>query len=138
MSHAFCIASTAVIHELLDDEVIAANLDTGIYYSIRQTGTVLWQLLVTGKTQAEIVFVFQQHYPQATSAMIDEFIQQLVAEKLLVPTKAPPSNQIDQQIHWPLNWAPPLFEKYEEMSALLMLDPIHEVDEQGWPRKQEA
>lgn len=138
MSHAFCIASTAVIHELLDDEVIAANLDTGIYYSIRQTATVLWQLLVMGKTQAEIVSVFQQHYPQASAAMVDEFIQQLVNEKLLSPSKTPPIDQPDQQIHWPLTWAPPSFEKYEEMSSLLMLDPIHEVDEQGWPRKQEA
>jgi hypothetical protein len=27
-----------------------------------------------------------------------------------------------------------LFEKYTDMESLLLADPIHEVDEQGWPK----
>lgn len=32
---------------------------------------------------------------------------------------------------------PPVLEQYTDMQDLLLLDPIHEVDEQGWPMTQE-
>jgi hypothetical protein len=30
-------------------------------------------------------------------------------------------------------FAPPIFERYDDMRDLLTLDPIHEVSEEGWP-----
>ena len=27
----------------------------------------------------------------------------------------------------------PVFQKYDDMQALLLIDPIHEVDDDGWP-----
>ena len=32
-------------------------------------------------------------------------------------------------------FAPPAFEKFTDMEELLLLDPIHEVGDTGWPRK---
>jgi hypothetical protein len=31
------------------------------------------------------------------------------------------------------SWAEPVLDKYTDMQELLLLDPIHEVDDAGWP-----
>ena len=33
---------------------------------------------------------------------------------------------------------PPRLEKYSDMQDYLLIDPIHEVDEPGWPAKRET
>lgn len=131
------IKSTAVIHELLNDEVILANLDTGVYYSIRGTGVPIWQLLISGKSLDFIAAQFQEKYNTESAAQLRSFVDQLVQEELL--TIGTDDRQIEtaplQEFRWPSQFSTPFLEKYEEMKSLLMLDPIHEVDEQGWPAK---
>ncbi len=34
------------------------------------------------------------------------------------------------------HFEPPKLAKYTNMSDLLMLDPVHDVDEQGWPNRK--
>ena len=135
MHKKYHIASNAVIHELLDDEIIAANLASGIYYSIRGTGISVWQLLLAGKTVLEIEAVFTTHYSiDAISQDLNTFIDRLVTEQLFAIGDV---NEISnpEEIFWPTQFTTPTLEKYEEMRDLLVLDPIHEVDEQGWPHR---
>ena len=131
------IKSNAVIHELLNDEVILANLDTGVYYSIRGTGVPIWQLLILGKNRDFIAAQFLEKYNTESTLQLGSFVDQLVEEELLVPESD--DREIAtaplQEFRWPNSFSAPLLEKYEEMKSLLMLDPIHEVDEQGWPAK---
>jgi hypothetical protein len=131
------IKSTAVIHELLNDEVILANLDTGVYYSIRGTGVPIWQLLILGKNRDFIAAQFLEKYKTESTLQLGSFVDQLVEEELLVLESD--DREIGtaplQEFRWPNSFSAPLLEKYEEMKSLLMLDPIHEVDEQGWPAK---
>ena len=35
-------------------------------------------------------------------------------------------------------FVPPTLEKYTDMQDLVLLDPVHEVDERGWPHAQAA
>ena len=34
-------------------------------------------------------------------------------------------------------YEPPVLEKYEDMQEMLLLDPIHGLDEDGWPRSED-
>ena len=34
------------------------------------------------------------------------------------------------------DFVPPMLARFNNMSDLLLLDPIHDVDEQGWPRER--
>jgi hypothetical protein len=36
-----------------------------------------------------------------------------------------------------LKFVSPVLEKFSDLQELLLLDPIHEVDEEGWPHKAE-
>ena len=138
MKQTYKIASTAVIHELLDNEVIVANLDSGVYYSLRGTAVPVWQLLLSGKSLTEISHLFAEKYQLPDGEVIPGIqilLDKLLEENLLSPTteKVILEHQDTTTIVWPGKFSAPSFEKYEEMRELLMLDPIHEVDEQGWP-----
>ena len=127
------LRSKAVIHELLDHEVILADLDSGIYYSILGCGIPIWQLIMAGYDPSGIQALFVEKY--GSSQGVQEFIDQLVGEKILVPSADVNPGPFPKDLLWPEPFAAPFLDKYEEMKNLLMLDPIHEVDEQGWPVK---
>lgn len=125
-------AGTEIIYEVLDDEVIIANLDAGIYYSIRGGGTLIWQMLLSGYTIPSIESLLTEKYGSIPE--ISSFVDHLLTENLLVAQKDSPL--VHTSIFWPSTFSVPLLERYDEMKNLLMLDPIHEVDEQGWPNRK--
>lgn len=129
----YATSGTEIIYELLDDEVILANLNEGIYYSIRNSGALIWQLLLAGHTHLSIESLFSEKYGAIPS--ITPFIDRLIEENLLV-VKECSSPPLPVSLSWPANFSAPILERYDEMKNLLMLDPIHEVDEQGWPNRK--
>ena len=136
----FRVNSPAVIHETIDDEVIVANLDEGFYYSINECGVAVWNALVAGTSVQRIVDLLTQKYGDAAADVangVGEFVTSLQQESLVVadaqPTQqedAPASLQADKL---PAAFEAPQLQKYTDMQQLLLLDPIHEVDETGWP-----
>jgi hypothetical protein len=61
---------------------------------------------------------------------------QLQQENLIVPVDG--ETAVDLQPsnngHDKPSFTPPLLHKYSDMQELLLLDPIHDVDEAGWPK----
>jgi len=129
---AYTTSNTDIIHELLNDEVMIANLNDGIYYSIRGSGIVIWQLLLAGHTLPSIESLFSEKYGDIPS--LTPFLDRLLQEILLIST--PNTSPTLPSLTWPAAFSPPEFERYDEMQNLLKLDPIHEVDEQGWPQRK--
>jgi hypothetical protein len=81
--------------------------------------------------------------PDAVHAGVVHFIQQLADEQLILPgngaTSPTPRMQGEAErgpgaaTDGRPPFVAPTLEKYMDMQALLVLDPIHEVDETGWP-----
>jgi hypothetical protein len=137
MKTTYTIPTTAIIHELLDDEAILANLDTGIYYSLRGSAVPIWQLLLCGHSPNSIATLFAERFSFDVSQEIDSFVQEIVSEGLLSPSAPQELSAPTAPLLWPAEFKAPTLEKYEEIKNLLMLDPIHEVDEQGWPSRSQ-
>lgn len=129
------IKSSAIIHETLDDEVIIANLDSGVYYSLREAGVQLWQLLVAGFTLDEISTLCFDKWGEDVTSSFEEIVSKLLADNLVSKTDQTASPLLPDMT-WPSSYSPAIFANYEEMKDLLILDPIHEVDEIGWPCQQ--
>ena len=70
---------------------------------------------------------------------INQLIRQLLQEGLIVPAETPQESQIAHSVTGNVQIKPkfemPVLHKYTDMEDLLLLDPIHEVDETGWPAK---
>ncbi len=137
----FRINQPAVIGEVVDGEAIVVNLESGAYYSLRDSAGVIWEALSQGTDEPAICALLHATY-SAPATQIEEsvaqFIAELVAEGLIVPLEhspiTPPAPDPAAATRPP--FSPPQLEKYTDMADLLLLDPIHEVDPQsGWPQR---
>ena len=139
----FRVNTPTVTHETIDGEAVIINLDSGNYYSLVEVGSLIWGLVEKGASANELQNLVQQTY-QGDASDIDRGVQELLAqlqqENLIVPcdgageavdlTGAAPTNNN----HEKPSFNPPLLHKYSDMQELLLLDPIHDVDETGWPK----
>ena len=141
----FRINTPTVTHETIDGEAVIINLDSGNYYSLVEAGSFIWGLFEKGASASEIQNLVFQTY-QGDAADIDRGVQELLAElqqeNLIVPVDAVEAfdpAQLDQVVtanngHEKPSFNPPSLQKYSDMQELLLLDPIHDVDDTGWPK----
>lgn len=160
----FTIDRDRVMYETLDDETIVIDLSTGTYYSIGGCGVELWAAVVEGTPLGTLVERMEGRFPDVAglSTMVEEWVAGLGREGLVqiagpteaVPARVPeipekPERQATpttpgaaqrQYVPDPLEGAspgrfrPPVLSRYTDMQALLLLDPVHEVDAgAGWP-----
>jgi hypothetical protein len=139
-----------VVNETIEGEVVILNLDRGHYYSLTSVGMEVWTMLEHRDSIDEIMAallsqyeVSAHHLEQAITKLIHEFQQ----EELVVPTTGPPEDtSVGAAEAAPVSapasttvasqkrpFEPPVLRKYTDMEDLLLLDPIHEADETGWP-----
>jgi hypothetical protein len=138
----FRINRPKVIDEAFDDEVVIINFDTGSYYSLNGAGADIWGIIGASAALGEIVEAIAGRY-EGSRPEIEDGVHRLIAEleleNLIVADgerelgdrpegrahAAPPSEKSAFQ--------PPHLEKFTDMQELILLDPIHQVDETGWP-----
>jgi hypothetical protein len=142
----FVINAPSVVSETIDGEVVIMNLTSGNYYSSDGTGAVIWGWIEEGKCFGEIEQLALCRYDAAAeiiSGALTAFLDRLLEEKLIhettVPTAPaapnPPGADASPARE---SFAAPEVHVYKDMQDLLLLDPIHDVDEAGWPRQAET
>ena len=139
----FRVNTPTVTHETIDGEAVIINLDSGNYYSLIEVGSFIWGLVEKGASASEVQNSVLQTY-QGNAQDIDRGVQELLAqlqqENLIVPVdgagEAFDLNEVlpSNDSHEKPSFNPPLLHKYSDMQELLLLDPIHDVDEAGWPK----
>ncbi len=74
--------------------------------------------------------------PAAIRDALTAFTDELRNEKLVVEQPGePPTTAVASPLVEPAEFTPPVLEKYTDMQDLLLIDPIHEVnDAHGWPK----
>lgn len=136
------VNSPTVIHEVIDGEAVIINLARGSYYSLDRVGADVWQALERGYSRAQVVSAIERAYEgegiaQAVGAVLD----QMLVEELIVEQEAdagsspeqPPAGGEDARPASRPAFEPPVLLTYTDLQDLLLLDPIHQVDETGWP-----
>lgn len=145
----FTIDRDRIMYETLDDETIVIDLGTGTYYSIGGCGVGLWAAVADGTPLGVVVEDTELRYPGVASLpdIVHAWINQLCDEGLVqIVGGAVAGNQQKaaaddrHQAPNPADGAdpsvfrPPVLSRYTDMQALLLLDPVHEVDAgAGWP-----
>jgi hypothetical protein len=145
----FKINAPHIVHEVFDDDEAAIiNLKSGTYYSLDPVGAFVWARVDSGADVGEIVEHVLARYeadPAEVKTAIGEFIGVLQAEELIIAKTESTDGAKREYIRNDVDgtgikgvFTKPTVERYSDMQELLLLDPIHEVDEAGWPnRKQE-
>jgi hypothetical protein len=129
----------AVIGEVLDNEAIIVNLDSGAYYSLHDSGSLIWTWIEQEHSLAEIIEgVSNLHVGERATfgQEISRLLSELEAENLIAPADGSLSLgavPLVTPLEHKSAFLPPQLEKFTDMADVLLLDPIHEVDETGWP-----
>jgi hypothetical protein len=138
-----------VVLEHFDDETILINMQTCVYFSLNPSGCEVWKLVELGHDTAAIATTLAERYAgpgEAILAAVEALTNRLLEEGLIDPTTGPVSRPITEPtlaVHL-LPPSPPVgtgrqpfiapsLSRYDDMQELLLLDPIHEVDDSGWP-----
>jgi hypothetical protein len=129
----FKIIDHKVAHEIIDGEAVVIHFDSGNYYSMNGVSSQVWQWLAAGASRRQILGAFRELTPEQVQS-IDGFAESLVTEEVLQrlpePTAAESLPEVPAHT---LTFEEPKFVKYNDMQNLLLSDPIHDVDEMGWP-----
>jgi hypothetical protein len=131
-----------VIHETIDGETIIIDLVSGTYYSLQGSGAEIWNALAEGADRDGILATVAQAYAGESAAIgtaVDDFLSALEAEGLIAvasPNGTAPAPLPKARGETP--FAPPRLEKYTDMQDIILLDPVHNVDDRGWPHAAEA
>lgn len=132
------VRSAQVMSEVLDGEAVIIDLGSGRYHAASGAGATVWQAVSAGSSMEGILAeVARLHtaVPQDAADQIRRFIDQAVAAGLVVEEngeQAPPSIA-GTPAAATTPWSTPVLESHNDLEDLLLLDPVHEVTEAGWP-----
>jgi hypothetical protein len=132
----YCVNPIHVSHDRLQDEVIIINVANGAYYSGSGPAADVWTLITQGASIAEATNILASAYAidaQLISSDLEDCVARLLACGLIesaitVEQTRPTLPELARNA-----WSTPAFDEYTDMWELIKLDPIHEVDDVGWP-----
>ena len=126
------------VSEVIDGELVVINLEKGRYYSSEGIGSYLWQC-VEQRVRADATLAALTAglglAPEQARGDVESFLDALRREGLI--REAGPDDILNGNAPGVSGraYAPPELKVYSDMQDLLLLDPIHDVGEEGWPVK---
>ena len=133
------VNSPTVVGEVIDGEAVIMDLASGYYFSSLGVGAAIWHCIELGCKKEIIASALSQRFPDAAPEIatdIDQFMDQLQQHGLIREVAVARQDAIvDDKILADISeYAVPNIQSYTDMQDLLLLDPVHEVDETGWPQ----
>ena len=138
--------SAQITHDIIDGEVVIINLANGNYYGTDGTGSEIWTLISKNFPMKEIESELLCRYAASASEIRESlgvFVNDLIKEGLVtagdenVNKKDSEAKDSFESLEGKNPFQPPILNIYSDMQDFLLLDPIHEVDDSGWPNKKE-
>jgi hypothetical protein len=136
----FAKAGGHVIFETIDGEAVVINLDNGNYYSLRGVSAVVWSALSSGHSVEETSAALAERFsgdPSKIEAYVQGLSAELRGEDLIRESDSAGGGSIDWAgLEEGAPFVATKLERFDDMQDLILLDPIHEVDQkEGWPAK---
>jgi len=120
-----------VVSDQFDGEVVVVNLESGAYYSLRDTAQEIWSLFENKISRSDVIKSFL-NLTEDEKLKIESYLNFLLSEGLIEENETKSEDNFTSS----LTYVGLTISKFDDMSNLIMIDPIHEADEdKGWPHK---
>ena len=143
MDRHYAIDSRIVVWDILDGEAVMLHRESGDYFSAEGTGCLIWQWIAEGRGRDRILDGLAARYDagrERLAGALDAFLAELLHNRLVEDSgsadEAAAADEAPSGGRAP--FAPPALNVYSDIRNLLMLDPIHDVDDRGWPEPKPA
>jgi hypothetical protein len=129
-----------VISETVGGETIIVNLASGHYFNLQGTAVDVWEGIAQAESTEQIVARLASRYAAGDGEIEDAvagLLAELQAAELVVPDgdghAAPVPAELPRDGESLPPFTAPTVAQYTDMQDIILLDPVHEVDAQGWP-----
>ena len=134
----FEVNAPHIVGEVIDGEAIIMDLKSGHYYSCLNIGAAIWRGIEAGMDTAGLPGLLRGRFPDSGDEVardVAAFLAQLQEYQLIRPAgpDAAGSGTTGDLFDGIDAYASPELQAYTDMKDLLLLDPVHEVDDAGWP-----
>lgn len=120
---------------MLDGEAVIINLATGNYYTLNKDATLIWGYLIKGHNLREIYDGLGVQDGKIKES-IKNFVSNLEKEKLLFFDEKVLKSETSITFE-KIKEIDPVINIFTDMQEFMEVDPIHDVDERGWPHLKE-
>jgi hypothetical protein len=127
-----------VMSEVLDGEAVIVDLASGRYHAAVGVAATVWEGIVCGHAFDHIMNDVRRLHsgvPEDAEVAVNAFIESVVAAGLVQPSTSGTSTSDDRVPAGPepTPWAVPVLESHDDLADLMLIDPVHDVSELGWP-----
>ena len=129
-----------VVFENFGDETILLNLQSGRYFSLTPTGTYYWECISQGVGDVEAAARLCAAYPDApVTPALEALLADFLAENLIRRSQNSRAiSEVTITAELPTEYVRPEMARYTDLQEMLLLDPVHDVGEAGWPEPAPA
>jgi len=133
------VRADGIASETIQGETVVLDLATGAYFSLSAAASVAWLMLQSGSSKPAMAAALKQHYEggdAAIDAATDAFVAALLQEGVI---ETVPDAAAEAAAPAPATSRAPFpgldIQRYTDIQELLLIDPVHEVDDRGWPMR---
>ena len=121
--------------DTFDGETIVMDLVGGHLYLLEGGASTLFEFLGQGASVVTLEQDVENNYGVANRQLFSDFVQSLVEKEILVIVSEFSSDEVlTPQLSWPEKLGEIIVSEYDDMSSIITMDPIHDVDPtKGWP-----
>jgi hypothetical protein len=141
MTERFRANTPRFVDETVDGEALIMDMVKGTYYSCVGPSAVAWNELKSGASATEVADLLASAYSvDRTTAVADvgRFVASLLDEEMMVrdvgATDAASTTTVANSHDAYITLG---FERFTDLSDLILLDPVHDVGDAGWPHVAE-
>jgi len=130
-----------IVSENLDGQALIIDMGVGTYFSCDGVSSEAWAALTNGATPAELAAWLQREYGADAGSVdsdVARFVDALVADGVVVERG---ELAVAAELFPPSGGSGPYdglaVERFSDLADLILLDPVHDVTEAGWPHATE-
>lgn len=118
----------------LDGETVVMDTVGGRLFLLEEAASLLWSPLASGTPLESLLEAVETRYGSHRRGDVEAFVDRLVDEGLLEATSEPSNGA---PVEWPEHLGEFRVTSYDDMSDIITMDPIHDVNPaKGWPFKE--
>jgi hypothetical protein len=130
----FLVANKRLVSDEFDDETVIIDVEKGIYYSLHGITVLIWRIFQVPRSVSLVLDEAAEAFAETDCLAIRQTMEGLIGHEILLVVEPTTDNPQRLNCFAAAAFAPPVFQVFSDLSELIAIDPVHEVEEAaGWP-----